>query len=78
MANATTFEAGKTYRTRSIGDADMWISIAVISRTAKSLRIRDDRGERTLRIAQHYTGIECVKPWGSYSMAPIITPDKVA
>jgi hypothetical protein len=71
-----TFQPGRTYRTRCIGDADMWVTIKVLSRTAKTIRIKDCRGERTLRVGAMYDGrAECVKPWGSYSMCPIITAE---
>ncbi|AZO67669.1 hypothetical protein [Mesorhizobium sp. M6A.T.Cr.TU.016.01.1.1] len=64
----TSFEAGKTYKTRSICDSNCWFSITVASRTAKT--IKTEKG-KTLRIGS-YDGAEFVKPMGSYSMAPII------
>lgn len=63
------FEAGKTYTTRSICDHDCIIRVAVAARTAKT--ITTEKG-KTLRI-RLIDGIESVKPWGSYSMAPIVT-----
>lgn len=69
-----TFEAGKTYWTRSICDHDHIIRVSVVSRTAKT--IKTDKG-KVLRIAT-YNGVEQVKPWGSYSMAPIVGADRVA
>jgi len=69
-----TFEAGKTYWTRSICDHDCIIRVSVVSRTAKT--IKTDKG-KVLRIAT-YNGVEQVKPWGSYSMAPIVGADRVA
>jgi hypothetical protein len=65
------FEAGQTYATRSICDADMVISIKVVSRTAKRLKTEDGK---TLGIYE-YEGIEQVRPWGRYSMCPIIGAD---
>lgn len=65
------FEAGKTYKTRSVCDSDCIISVEVISRTAKTIKARVNREEKTLRIGV-YDGAEFVKPWGSYSMAPIV------
>lgn len=62
------FQTGKTYSTRSICDHDCVISITVKKRTAKT--IKTDEG-KTLRI-KLWNGVETVKPWGSYSMAPII------
>lgn len=66
------FETGKTYWTRSIVDADHVVELTVAKRTAKTITTTD--GKR-LRISE-YAGIEQVKPWGSYSMCPIIGADK--
>lgn len=65
------FEAGKTYATRSICDSDMVISITVAKRTAKRLTTTDGK---TLGISE-YNGIEQVRPWGRYSMCPVIAAD---
>jgi hypothetical protein len=65
------FKVGSTYSTRSICDHNCIITVEVISRTAKTIKARTKTGEKTFRIAE-YQGVECVKPWGSYSMAPIV------
>jgi hypothetical protein len=62
------FETGNTYSTRSPCDHDTVISISVLSRTTKTIKTACGK---TLRVAE-YEGHETVKPWGSYSMAPII------
>lgn len=62
------FEVGKTYSTRSACDHDCIISITVASRTAKTIRTTEGK---TLRPSV-YDGAEMVKPFGSYSMAPVI------
>lgn len=65
------FEAGKTYTTRSICDHDCVISVTIEKRTAKTVSATV-RGElKTFRVAE-YDGAEYIKPWGSYSMAPMI------
>lgn len=65
------FAAGKTYSTRSIGDHDCVIAVTIAGRTAKTVSAMV-RGEmKTFRIADR-DGIESIKPWGSYSMAPTI------
>lgn len=69
----TQFQPGKTYWTRSVVDADHIVRVTVASRTAKT--IKTDKG-KTLRVAT-YNGVEQVKPWGSYSMAPIVGADRV-
>ena len=63
-----TFQAGKTYTTRSACDHNCIIRVTVVSRTKKTLKTADGK---TLRIAE-YNGGEYVKPWGSYSMAPVV------
>ena len=68
------FEAGKTYYTRSVCDHDHIIRVKIVGRTAKT--VKTDKG-KTLRIYV-YEGVERVKPWGSYSMAPIVGADRVA
>lgn len=65
------FEVGMRYSTRSICDHDCVIAITVEKRTAKTITTATGK---TLRIKE-YNGIEQVKPWGSYSMAPIISAD---
>lgn len=64
----TKFKPGKTYSTRSVCDHDCIISVTVAKRTAKT--ITTDAG-KTFRVSE-YNGAEFVKPWGSYSMAPIV------
>jgi hypothetical protein len=71
------FEAGKTYWTRSIGDHDCVFTIKVLRRTERTIFIRDTRGERALRV-NAFAGVEQVKPFGTYSMCPIIRADKVS
>ena len=68
------FETGKTYTGRSVCDHDCIIRVTVARRTAKT--IVTDAG-KSLRIGT-YDGAEFVKPWGSYSMAPIVTAERVA
>jgi hypothetical protein len=64
----TAFQVGKTYATRSICDHDCIIRVQVVGRTAKTIKTATGN---TLRVSE-YNGIEQVKPWGSYSMAPIV------
>lgn len=64
------FQPGQTYTTRSVCDADCIISVTVVSRTSKT--IVTDKGKR-LRVAASYDGeCETVKPWGTYSMCPVV------
>lgn len=70
-----TFQVGQTYTTRSIGDHDCIIRVTVAKRTAKTITTA---AGKTLRISKFYDGAEMVKPWGSYSMAPIVTAREAA
>jgi len=63
------FQQGATYKTRSVCDHDCIISLTVVKRTAKT--ITTEKG-KTLRIHE-FEGVERVKPWGTYSMAPIVS-----
>ena len=71
------FQVNKTYSTRSVCDHNCIFSITVLSRTAKTIKIKDlhdSNSVKTLRISE-WEGVEQVKPLGSYSMAPIIGAD---
>lgn len=65
------FEAGKTYSTRSICDHDCVISVTIEKRTAKTVTATFRGEQKTFRVGE-YDGAEFIKPWGSYSMAPVI------
>ena len=67
------FIPGKTYVGRFITDADSIIRLTVARRTAKT--ITTDAG-KVLRVWV-YGGEECVRPFGSYSMSPIVSASKL-
>lgn len=69
----TKFETGKTYYTRSVADYDTIVRVTVAKRTDKT--IVTAAGDR-LKI-NVWNGVEQVKPWGSYSMAPIVGADRL-
>lgn len=72
----TKFEAGKTYQTRSICDHDCIIRVSVASRTAKTIKTTSGK---TFRVNTLHDGsAEYVKPWGSYSMAPMVDANQSA
>lgn len=65
-----TFKSGQTYTARSICDHDCIITVKVVSRTEKSIKTAEGK---TLRVKVWNDGsCEYVKPWGSYSMAPMV------
>jgi hypothetical protein len=69
----TTFEIGKTYETLSLCDHNCKVRVSVATRTAKF--VTDIEGKRYgITI---WDGIEQIRPWGRYSMAPIMGADDV-
>lgn len=62
------FEIGKTYATRSACDHNCIIRVAIVSRTKKTVKTADGK---TFRVAI-YDNAEFIRPWGNYSMAPIV------
>jgi len=65
-----TFTPGKTYTTRSACDYECVFNVKIISRTARTVKA-EVRGEvKTCKI-YIFEGVESIKPFGSYSMAPI-------
>ena len=74
------FEVGKTYYTRSICDNDCIIRGKVLKRTAATVTMETIFGVKTIRIIKGLTdihGAEAVKHWGTYSIAPTLTADRV-
>ena len=58
-------------------DSSSYVEIEVISRTAKTVTIKEDDGTVSRKKIFTWNGVECIKPCGSYSMAPICTAEKV-
>ena len=71
MKTPISFIAGETYKTRSVGDLDCIISVTVEKRTAKTLTAKTLGKVKIFRILVH-EGVETIKPWGSYSMCPVL------
>lgn len=68
------FQVGSTYQTRSACDSNCIFKATIIKRTAKTVTAANGK---TFRVSV-YEGVEQFKPCGSYSMAPILSADKVA
>jgi hypothetical protein len=73
----TKFEVGKTYATRSIGDHNCIFSFTILARTAKTVTVTV-HGKTVRRGLSLWNGVEQFKPFGSYSMAAVISADKDA
>lgn len=70
--SSTTFNRGATYQTRSVGDHDCKVTVTIESRTKCFVRTTD--GEKFRVFLRD--GIERIKPWGSFSMAPTLSADR--
>ncbi len=71
------FEIGKTYSCRSVCDHDCVWYFVIAARTSKTVRVMVNGELRTCRISMSYEGHESFMPFGSYSMAPMVTADKL-
>ena len=65
------FTVGQTYTTRAIGDRGCKFDITIAKRTAKTVTAEVMGEIKSFRVAV-YEGVELIKPFGSYSMAPIL------
>lgn len=77
----TKFEVGQTYSMRSVCMQDCVWTYTVTARTAQTITISDGKKSKRCRISKsssEYRNAESVFPLGQYSMAPILTADKVA
>lgn len=64
------FEVGRTYYTRSVCDHNCIISVTIASRTAKMVTTTEGKRFRT---NSDYDGNEMIKPWGTFSMCPVLS-----
>lgn len=78
------FETGKTYTTRLISNHDSIISFYVIKRTDKTVIVMGDfmdtcavkrKAPHVMRVAI-FQDVENFKPWGRYSMCPIVSAER--
>lgn len=74
------FEANKKYWYGSICDSDFRDELKIMKRTVKSVWVSGgDNGETTRRTIQHDSdGSEYIKPFGTYSMCPILRASRIA
>lgn len=74
-----TFKTDTTYYTRSTCDHNCIFEYTVISRTNKTITIKDKFNDvkkcRVNKKLTEYKGIETILPEGNYSMCPIISAD---
>ena len=71
------FEVGKTYYCRSVCDYNCIWNVQVISRTEKTMII--SVGGKTSRVKiRIHNNIENALPLGRYSMAPVVSADRIS
>jgi hypothetical protein len=86
--NTTRFEVGKSYEMRSICDHDCVWFYTILRRTPKTVTTTDNGKEQTFRVRVEeivcvtpvegrVKSIETIMPLGRYSMAPVLSADKV-
>lgn len=72
------FEVGKSYVVRSMNDYDSWFRVTIMARTEKT--VTTDRGVCRIKVRSNWGArdetAETIKPWGNYSMCPIISAHK--
>ncbi len=80
-----TFTAGTIYTCRSICDHECVWNFLVFSRTAKRVTLVEVKEGTDLLHAERKTvgvrvwnGVEQCKPFGTYSMCPVLNADRVA
>lgn len=71
------FEVGEKYATRSMADYDCIYSFAILARTEKTVTVLV-YGKTVCRRLRVRSGVEYFKPFGTYSMCPVIYADKDA
>ena len=71
------FEAKKDYTTRSVCDYNCIFTTTILKRTKKTVLILNGMDKHPIRRKIHiYDNAECIFPFGSYSMAPILRATK--
>ena len=70
-----SFKVGSTYYDRSIGDHNCIYKAEIVARTAKTVTIKMYGKNTCKKRITVYCDSETFKPFGSYSMAPIINAD---
>lgn len=74
----TAFLLGQSYECRSFCDYDCVWQFTVAKRTAKFVTLVEDSGDVRRVGVRVWNGVETCNPLGTYSMAPVLTAEKVA
>ncbi len=69
------FQVGKEYATRSTADYDTIFSFVILARTPKSVTV-NVHGKLVRRGLFLFDGVEQFKPYGTYSMCPIVSAER--
>lgn len=71
------FQIGHSYATRSLCDYECVFSFVISGRTAKTITTKV-HGEIVKRGLKVRGGVESFKPYGTYSMCPVVYADERA
>lgn len=79
-----TFETNRAYYLRSTCDYDCMCVYKVVKRTAKTITLQEVRHGKAMGTPKAYRvknsacdGSEYVRPWGNYSMSPMLSADRL-
>jgi hypothetical protein len=76
MTTATSkFQVGQTISARSACDWDCIFQWEIVARTEKTITVKYHGETKRIGI-KLYNGVETAKPFGSYSMAPVVFADR--
>jgi hypothetical protein len=74
------FTVNRSYAVRSMNDYDSFFRVTIKARTAKT--VTTERGTHRIKVRDNWgdagEACETIKPWGDYSMCPIISANKEA
>ena len=79
-SSSSTFSVGSSYKMHWIGDSTMITVWTCVKRTAKTVTLVNEHGEKTTRRVKtnHWSDGEYVSPFGLYSMSPTVYANNVA
>ena len=71
------FETGKTYYCRSVCDYNCVWKFEILSRTEKTVTLSSGKRCKINTMVHDGESIQYVRPLGKYSMAPVLSADKI-
>lgn len=72
MEATIKFKVGQTVTCRSACDYNCIFSWDILARTVKTITVTDGYATKRIGIKVNSEGVETAKPYGNYSMAPVV------